>query len=278
MIDMKNKIENGITFSVYNSGNLAFAEEPILTDNISVPIKKERSNYTSRGTRKPSPADPIRSAEDLELISTEIKRVSRSQSELLCARNYAIFVLGITTGLRISDLLKLKFRDVLDLKGNMKETILVCEQKTGKMNQKKIVGKAYTAISDYLRELKRTLEVLREDISLNDYLWVSIKGKYDIKIHSDKPVDMTLIYKMLQKSADKAGVGNRVHISTHTLRKTFGYWYYTKSTDKMDALVCLQQEFNHSSPQMTLTYIGISEEMRKRNLNNLVNAFDEINF
>ena len=272
------KKENEIKFTIYNNGNLALAEEPVFTANVSVPIKKERSNYTSRGVRKPTPADPIRDAKDLELISAELKRVNRSQSELLCARNYAIFILGITTGLRISDILKLKFRDILDFKGNMKETIIICEQKTGKMNQKQIVGKAHTAITDYLKELNKVLHVRRENISLNDYLWVSIKGKYDIKIHNDKPVDITLIYRMLQKSADKAGIGNRIHISTHTLRKTFGYWYYTKSTDKMDALVCLQQEFNHSSPQMTLTYIGISEEMKKQNLNSLVNAFDEINF
>ncbi|WP_436242946.1 tyrosine-type recombinase/integrase [Paenibacillus sp. LjRoot56] len=45
-------------------------------------------------------------------------------------------------------------------------------------------------------------------------------------------------------------------MGTHTLRKTFGYFAYKAGTD----IVLLQQIFNHSSPSVTLRYIGILQD------------------
>ncbi|BDC55819.1 hypothetical protein TM2_24880 [Bacillus altitudinis] len=45
-------------------------------------------------------------------------------------------------------------------------------------------------------------------------------------------------------------------IGTHTLRKIFGYWHYKKFKD----VALLQEIFNHSSPDVTLRYIGITQE------------------
>ena len=46
-------------------------------------------------------------------------------------RDYLLFVMGINVGLRISDLLKLKFRDLIDDKGNILDVIKIKEVKTG---------------------------------------------------------------------------------------------------------------------------------------------------
>ena len=51
-------------------------------------------------------------------------------------------------------------------------------------------------------------------------------------------------------------------ISTHTMRKTFGYWHYKQFKDVAE----LQMIFNHSHPKVTLTYIGILEEEVENNL------------
>ena len=61
-------------------------------------------------------------------------------------------------------------------------------------------------------------------------------------------------YKILNKAARAVGITRR--IGTHTLRKTFGYHCY----QKYDDVVLLQKIFNHSSPQITLRYIGIEQE------------------
>lgn len=45
-------------------------------------------------------------------------------------------------------------------------------------------------------------------------------------------------------------------IGTHTMRKTFGYWHYQQYKD----VAILQEIFNHSSPSVTLRYIGINQD------------------
>ena len=61
-------------------------------------------------------------------------------------------------------------------------------------------------------------------------------------------------YKILNKAVRAVGMTRR--IGTHTLRKTFGYHCY----QKYDDVVLLQKIFNHSSPKITLRYIGIEQE------------------
>jgi site-specific recombinase XerD len=45
-------------------------------------------------------------------------------------------------------------------------------------------------------------------------------------------------------------------ISTYTMRKTFGYWFYKQTKD----VAKLQNLLNYRHPQITLRYIGITEE------------------
>lgn len=55
------------------------------------------------------------------------------------------------------------------------------------------------------------------------------------------------------KAAEFAGVE---HVGNHTLRKTFGYWFYKTTKD----IAMLQRILHHSHPSVTLRYIGITEE------------------
>ena len=67
-------------------------------------------------------------------------------------------------------------------------------------------------------------------------------------------LDRAQAYRILNKAAQAVGVKER--IGTHTLRKTFGYHHYKKYND----IVLLQKIFNHSSPSVTLRYIGIEQD------------------
>lgn len=55
-------------------------------------------------------------------------------------------------------------------------------------------------------------------------------------------------------------------IGTHTMRKTFGYWYYKQTKD----IATLQMILNHSHPEITLRYIGVTDEEIENSLNNFV--------
>ena len=61
-------------------------------------------------------------------------------------------------------------------------------------------------------------------------------------------------------------VGIKERIGTHTLRKTFGYHAYNNGYD----ITLIQKLFNHSSPQITLRYIGIEQDEIDYSYNNFI--------
>jgi len=166
----------------------------------------------------------VESIRDLEKIK-EMKELLKKRSK----RDCFLFMFGINTGLRISDILKLK---VSDLKG--KDYLKINEVKTGKLKRFKI--------NDYLRkEIDQYILNLKDD----DFLFPSRIGK--------KAISRVMIYKILNETGKKLGLEN---IGTHTMRKTFGYFFYKQTND----IALLQDLFNHSTPEITLRYIGITQE------------------
>lgn len=168
---------------------------------------------------------PIRDKSKIE----ELKAVLKRQSY----RDYFLFVVGINTGLRISDILPLRVCDVRD-----KTHITITEKKTGKAKRFKI--------NTTLREL---IDEYTHGMGVNDYLFPSRKG--------DKPITRVQAYRLLNNAAAVAGLEE---IGTHTLRKTFGYHFYQKTKD----VAQLQEIFNHSAPSVTLRYIGINQDIIDR--------------
>lgn len=165
---------------------------------------------------------PIRNLEKIQ----EIQSILRAQNE----RNYMMFVIGIYTGLRISDIVKLKVKDVRN-----KDHIVITEMKTKKVKRLLIVP-----------ELKRVLKRYIENKDDNDYLIQSRKGK-------NKPLQRNMAYRILKNAAKECGLAE---IGTHTMRKTFGYHQYRKNKN----VAFLMGLFNHSSQIITLRYIGIEQD------------------
>ena len=85
---------------------------------------------------------PIR---DLKKIET-IKKLLRQQN----LRDYCLFVVGINSGLRISDLLKLRVSDVYE-NGKPKDRILIREKKTNKFKNFPLSDNAKSALKEYLK-------------------------------------------------------------------------------------------------------------------------------
>lgn len=169
---------------------------------------------------------PIRDKNKINEMKIELKKSG--------TRNYLLFVTGINTGLRISDIIKLKVKDVSD-NGTIKSHICVTEQKTGKTKRFKINDTLSREFAEYCKNLKMT-----------DYLFSSRKGK-------NEHITRIQAYRLLNTVAEKIGLEE---IGTHTLRKTFGYHFYKKTKD----VAMLQKLFNHSSPSITLRYVGIEQD------------------
>lgn len=144
-------------------------------------------------------------------------------------RDLLLFIIGINTGLRISDILSLNVCDVKN-----KDYVDLIEQKTGKYKKFPLNIKIKNLLKTYIKD-KPEEKPLFESIYNNR-------------------LERTYVYRVIKKACLKAGIKNK--IGTHTLRKTFGYHHYKKFKD----IALLQKIFNHNSPQITLRYIGIEQE------------------
>lgn len=164
----------------------------------------------------------------------KIKAVLRKNS----LRDYLLFVMGINTGLRVSDLLRLKIGDVIDGAGKVMESIQIREKKTGKVKTFYINEAVSKAIGEYMKN---------NDRAPNSFLFRSRKG-------NNQPITRVQAYRILNEACSTVKVNGA--IGMHTLRKTFGYWAYQQGID----ITLLMKIFNHSSPSITLRYIGITQE------------------
>lgn len=171
--------------------------------------------------------EPIRDKNKLEEMKNELKKKG--------TRNYIMFYTGINSGLRISDLVKLNYDNIRNPDGSMKSHIIIIEKKTKKIKKFPICNGLYAELEKYTRNMKP-----------GEYLFKSQKGE-------NKPITTTQAYRIIVAAGARIGLTN---IGTHTMRKTFGYWHYQQFHD----IAILQEIFNHSSPTITLRYIGISQD------------------
>ncbi len=170
---------------------------------------------------------PIRSLEKLEEIKEELKKKG--------TRDYMMFLTGLNSGMRVSDVIKLNVDDVRNSNGTMKEHITIIEKKTKKVKKFPLCNNLLVEMEKYTRNMAQ-----------GEFLFCSRKGV-------NTPITTTQAYRIIVDAGSKCGIEN---IGTHTMRKTFGYHHYRKFKD----IALLQEIFNHSSPSITLRYIGISQD------------------
>ena len=174
--------------------------------------------------------EPIRDKRDIQKMKRILKRKS--------LRDYAFFTLGINSALRISDLLALTVGDVADENGKIRDRIVIRERKTGKRKAFPISASAKKALQEYLRS--------RGECNPSEPLFKSRKGGKAITRHA--------AHQIISKAAQEAGI--KYPVSTHSMRKSFGYWAYKSGHD----LAVIQKLLNHSSQKVTLRYIGIEQD------------------
>ena len=170
---------------------------------------------------------PIREKNKIEEMKNELKKNG--------TRNYMLFFVGVNSGLRISDILKLKYDDVRNENGTMKSHISIIEKKTKKPKMFPITNTLYAALEKYTRNMRP-----------GQYLFTSQKG-------INRPICPSQAYRIINTAGANVGLTN---LGTHSLRKTFGYHHYQQFHD----IAILQQIFNHSSPSITMRYLGLNQD------------------
>ena len=155
--------------------------------------------------------------------------------------NYKISLLiaiGCFTGLRISDILSLRWKQILGV-----SEFTITEKKTGKRRTIRLNPELQRHISDCYEHI--------HPIGVESPILVSQKGT----TFSVQRINM-ILKELKRKYRLKIN-----HFSCHSLRKTFGRQVYNMNSDNSElALVKLMELFNHSSVSITKRYLGLRQE------------------
>lgn len=182
-----------------------------------------------------SSVQPIRDETDLKNFINYFKKLRNMEpnpkKQKLYDRNYMLILVGVNTALRFSDLRRLTVDKV---KFNY---ISQRDKKTNKENKFSLNKEIYEEVLSYIK---------RNNLQEGDFLFQSSE-RYN------QPLTRQQGYNIIQQV--KNGIGIHYQVGTHTLRKTFGFWFYRQFKD----IVSLQSILNHTSPQQTLIYIGMQK-------------------
>lgn len=168
--------------------------------------------------------EPIRDPETVKKIGEYLKE---KDSKL-----YIMYAIGIYCGLRITDILKLKVKDI---KG--KQNINIKEQKTGNVKTYPVKAALANEITKYCTD---------NSLGSSDYL-IHRRGT------PEKHISRRYAYKVINEAGLHFNLNN---LGTHSMRKTFGYHFYKQTNN----IVLLMKIFNHNDQNKTLRYIGVEQD------------------
>lgn len=112
---------------------------------------------------------------------------------------------------------------------------------------------------------KRKEEIIKgfnkqnEYLFLGDYLYYEVEWTDVVKWHTNA-------YRNIFNKATEA-VEIQYRVSTHSLRKSFGYWIHQLHPFDPDCLISLSKLLNHATVQQTTDYIGLTAEKNRKYIN-----------
>lgn len=157
----------------------------------------------------------------------EIDAMKHALYELGGERDRFLFTFGINTGLRISDIVPLRVRDV-----RSRPYVDIIEKKTKKTRRV------------HLLAIQPDIVMYCQDMADGQFLFPSRNGGH---------IGTVQAYRILVRAGELIG---RDDIGSHSLRKSFGFHYYQRTKD----IATLMEIFSHSSASITKRYIGIRDE------------------
>ena len=191
----------------------------------------------------------------IELFNRRIEEANTEGRRQVACRNKLLFVIGINSSLRVSDLANLKWNFFLNNDGTFKDYDRLQPKKTKK------TGKFITFYFNSAVRKIITWYINKYPIeNIDDYLFKSCKG--------DGHITEKAIGKIIKQASSEVGITK--NICSHSLRKSFGYHVWHNAEDKEKTLVILMTIFSHSSVAMTKKYIGLMDD-------EIEDVFDNLN-
>ena len=179
--------------------------------------------------------------DDFKSLISKLERDGELKYVLLIA-------IGVFTGLRISDLLELKFSDFENA-----EILTVVEKKTKKTRRIKINPDLKTI----LERIKKRMVVTTTD----QYIFLNRYG--------NKPIDRSWANVNLKRIFKKYNIEVEGNVSSHLFRKTLGNRVLKLNNYSNESIVLLMELFGHSSMMITKKYLGIRER-------EILNVYDSL--
>ncbi len=180
--------------------------------------------------------EPIRDRKKIAQIKNQLRGQRRYRDLLL-------FVVGINTALRISDLLELQVEHFLDDHQHIKQRFWIKEQKRGKRQEIVVNASIQETLDEYL-------SVNPEIISDHSHFIF-----FNTKINGFmKPIRRGQAWKIITSICQQVGL--RGSFGTHSLRKTWGYHARMQGVD----LALIMHKLNHESIAYTKRYLGITDD------------------
>lgn len=233
-----------------------------LHPEIETLLSKKKPNNCKTGERQT--VYPIKTHKDIIAMANWLYEHKNNKYVLA-------FTLGINLGLRANELLDLKMNQVFSPDGSVR--LIEDEEDTS------------DGIDIYQSKTKKHRTVFLNTACKDALEWAfPIKGAY---LHSGEylfpsreggAIQVGTFRKVLKEAA--AACGLKQNIGTHTCRKTWGWHQYKYNSEKANLdITMLQRAFGHSSPEVTLRYLGITDEEDKALYKNMcINVVSDHDF
>lgn len=199
-----------------------------------------------------------------EYFLSQIDKSYTDYKRYVAARNYLLICVGNNTAYRISDIVRLKWCDLLENK------IRKQEKKTRKFRTvffNNIVKDAVDIFFETIAGTKYDVKVDGE-IPMDDYIFCTCKSGSEGHMTEANALDF------IKKGAKSVGIEE--NIGTHTLRKNFVYWTLITHKSDQNVLYELMRLMNHSNPAMTFLYATITEEETHRLFCDISETYQDI--
>lgn len=165
-------------------------------------------------------------------------------------RNRMLIVLGICTGLRVSDLVRLRLGDIVCTDGTFRLGLDTVMKKTHGVVHVNFNKVCYQAVLDWLRSIGKN----PEHLCVSDLdMWLANKDKA-----GTAAVAEDRLYRVIKRAAADAGIP--YNVGSHTMRKTFSRIWYENNKSNPNAIYVLQKMLGHKSIESTLHYICVAKE------------------
>lgn len=184
------------------------------------------------------------------LTDDEVKLISTSFSGTYGKRNKALFLLGVRTGFRISEMLSLRVGDLHQLR-KIVDRVTVQRRhmkggKAGKTSSRTVL--LHQQARDALDAWLQTLAKRKGGLSPELYVFKSRTGE-------NRPISRVQAWRLLQEAFAANGLTGK--LGTHCMRKTFANKVYDQLDGRLEKV---QKALGHANINSTIQYLSFREE------------------